>query len=301
MEKIYELLGMDKLNEDSQKELKKNLDMIIETKVSEQVTERLDEEKEKLNEFYEEKFDEYKDEITEKFSDFVDDVIEEEIKLPDYVKEFARKGELYEDVIETLKSKIAIDEATVNDETIEILQEAKSDIEDLREKVDSLMESNMEYKKDAKDMALALYIMESLEGLTSRERKKVLSVIENMDIRDKNDADEKIEFVIETILENKDYDEDEDEDEYEDEDEDEMNEGTTYKEFFENMLDKYDVDEPDELDDKTRKKFWDEIDREWKSKKEKKKMNEWREGKVDGKRLTESVMDRYIKTLKNGI
>ena len=41
-----------------------------------------------------------------------------------------------------------------------------------------------------------------------------------------------------------------------------------YKEFFQKMLKKYNVKEPDELDDEEKKKFFDEIDRKWKAKDE---------------------------------
>ena len=41
-----------------------------------------------------------------------------------------------------------------------------------------------------------------------------------------------------------------------------------YKQFFKNTLQKYGVNSPDELSDKNKKKFFDEVDSNWKAKKE---------------------------------
>ncbi|MFW6129862.1 MAG: hypothetical protein ACOC56_01685 [Atribacterota bacterium] len=49
---------------------------------------------------------------------------------------------------------------------------------------------------------------------------------------------------------------------------------SAYQAFFREMLDKYGVDSPDELSDEEKKKFFNEIDRKFKSKKEMKEMNE---------------------------
>lgn len=44
--------------------------------------------------------------------------------------------------------------------------------------------------------------------------------------------------------------------------------GKDYKEYFMKMLKKYGVDEPDKLADKDKKKFYDDVDKNWKAKKE---------------------------------
>lgn len=51
-------------------------------------------------------------------------------------------------------------------------------------------------------------------------------------------------------------------------------EETEYQKFFRETLKKYGVDEPDQLSKEEKKKFFDEIDVGWKSKKEKKGIDE---------------------------
>jgi hypothetical protein len=41
-----------------------------------------------------------------------------------------------------------------------------------------------------------------------------------------------------------------------------------YQAYFKKMLKKYGVDEPDKIPEKDRKKFYDEVDKGWKAKKE---------------------------------
>ncbi|MHA1867351.1 MAG: hypothetical protein ACTSXD_04740 [Candidatus Heimdallarchaeaceae archaeon] len=41
-----------------------------------------------------------------------------------------------------------------------------------------------------------------------------------------------------------------------------------YREFFDKKLEKYGVSSPDKLEGKAKKKFFDEVDREWKAVKE---------------------------------
>lgn len=50
-----------------------------------------------------------------------------------------------------------------------------------------------------------------------------------------------------------------------------LNESKEYDDFFRGMLKKYKITSPDELSKDQKKKFFDEIDKQWISKKEKEK------------------------------
>lgn len=47
-----------------------------------------------------------------------------------------------------------------------------------------------------------------------------------------------------------------------------INEESSYQEFFNKMLKKFGVSSPDELEGDQKKKFFDEVDKGWKGKKE---------------------------------
>lgn len=48
----------------------------------------------------------------------------------------------------------------------------------------------------------------------------------------------------------------------------EADDKAAYQEFFQKLLKKYGVDSPDELSDEDKKKFFEEVDKGWKSDKE---------------------------------
>lgn len=195
--KIAEKLGIDKLDESKQEEVKGKLEEIVNLKVDEKVKEKTENLKEELTEQYEEKFDEYKNDITEKFSDFVDEIINEEMEIPEKVKEYARKGELYEDVIDALKTRIAVDEGHIDSEMKDLLGECKTEITNLKSKNDKLTSENLEVKSDAKHLSAYAYIQEKCEGLPFKKKEKVMSLLEGE--TDKSKIDSRFDIITETI------------------------------------------------------------------------------------------------------
>jgi len=213
MDKIFEILGIDRLDESKQEELKETLKTVIEVKASEiaesKVEGLLDTEKTKLKEEYENKFDEYRDGLTSKFSNFVDTVLDEEMVIPENVIKYAKQGELYHELIEQFKTRLAIDEGMISDEVREMLREAKNEIEDLRKKVDESTGMNLDLEQDASEMAAQLYIREKCDGLTESQKKRVISLLGDEII--KENIDKKFSIIVETlgvITEDDDGDED---------------------------------------------------------------------------------------------
>ncbi|MFW6129713.1 MAG: hypothetical protein ACOC56_00930, partial [Atribacterota bacterium] len=194
MEKILELLKVEKLNEDQQKEIKQKLDDIVDIKVKEKIDEKMVEEKESLVSLYEEKFEEYKQDITSKFSNFVDSVLEEEMQIPEKVVEFSRKGELYHDLIEQFKIRLGIDEGSLDEEARELLKEARDEIVKLQEEINDLYKEKLQLEKDAKDFAAELYKMEKCSGLTEDKKEMVINLLE--DVSTKEEIDRKFDFIV---------------------------------------------------------------------------------------------------------
>ncbi len=195
LDKIYEKLGLEKLDENVQKEIKTYLDETIDLKAKEIADSKLDEEKEKLVEEYEQKFEQYKEDMTSKFSNFVDDILEKELQIPDQIKEYARLGEEYQPLIESLTTKIAIDNGKIDEKAKGLLKESKEEIESLRDKVNDMTSKNMELSEDAKEMASHIYLMKKCEGLTESKKEKIVKLLEN--VKDKEEIDRKFKILTE--------------------------------------------------------------------------------------------------------
>ena len=206
-EEILKILGIEKLDEAQQVEIKEKIESIVDVKSRERADSILKEEGDKLTVEYEGKFEDYKKDITSKFSNFVDSVIDEELLIPERVMEYARKGELYDELIEQFKVKLALDENVLDNEVKDLLGEAKDEITSLRENVNSLTSSNLTLGEDAKAMAANLYLRQKCDGLKESDKTKVLGILG--DITNKVEIDKKYDIVLESILGEQEEDKDE--------------------------------------------------------------------------------------------
>ncbi len=212
MDKIFEILGIERLDESKQVELKETLKTVIDVKATEiaesKVQVLLGEAKTKLKEEYEAKFDEYRDGLTSKFSNFVDSVLDEEMIIPENVIKYARQGELYHELIEQFKTRLAIDEGMISAEVRAMLKEAKGEIEALRVKLDESKGTNLNLEKDASEMAAQLYVREKCDGLTESQKKHVINLLGDEIV--KENIDKKFYIIVKTMGLIKESDEDKD-------------------------------------------------------------------------------------------
>lgn len=197
LKKLLELLGVDKLDEEKQDEVKDALKTIIDTRAKEEADELLGKEKETLVEQMEERFEEYKKEITSKFSNFVDSVLEEELVIPEKVLEYARKGELYNELIEQFKIRLAIDEGLLDEEVKDLLREAKKEILSLREQVDGLMDEKLEQELKNQQLEADMHLRKKADGLTEAKKIKVFELLEG--VTDKDEIDKKFDLIVESL------------------------------------------------------------------------------------------------------
>ena len=200
MEKILELLGAGKLDESRQEEIKEQLETLVDAKVrvkAKDICEKVvKEEKEEIINEMEEKFEEYKSDITSKFSNFVDSILDEEMAIPENVMEFARKGELYTDLIEQFKVRLSLDEGLLDDEVRGLLKEARDEIVVLREEVNDVTATKLDIESDAQALASNLYLRKKCDGLTESHRIRVMDIMEG--ITDKEEIDKKFDIVVES-------------------------------------------------------------------------------------------------------
>ena len=200
LKKVLEMLGVESIDESKQTEIKDVLETIIEAKASEiataKVEESLSEEKEKLVEEFETKFEDYKEDVTSKFSNFVDSILEEEMVIPEKIVRYARLGELYEELIDQFKVRLAIDEGLLDAEVKGMLGEAKEEIISLRNNVNELTGTKLQLEKDAKDLATHVYLRKKCDGLTESQKTSVMNILEGAP---KEDIDKKFSIVLESI------------------------------------------------------------------------------------------------------
>jgi len=267
MEKLLELLGVQKLEESEQEVIKEKLQTLIEVKAKELSDTKLDEEKNKLIEAYEEKFDAYKEDITGKFSNFVDEILEQELQIPEKILEYARKGELYSDLIEQFKVRLGVDEGLLDEEVKALLKEAREEIVKLRDELNESISDKLQTKQDATELAAEVYLHRKTNGLTESQKEHVLEMLDG--VTDREEIDRKFEIIVEAYNGNGKNGDDEDDEDDEDDDEDENGKKKKKKNGMKEQ------EEEDSAED-------EKEDADEKKKKKKKGMNG--KGKVDGEK-----------------
>jgi hypothetical protein len=198
LDEVLKVLGVDKLDEAQQTAISEKIETMVDVKARERADELLREDKEALVEEYEAKFEDYKKDITSKFSDFVDSVLDEELEIPEKVIQYAKKGELYEELIEQFKIRLAIDEGALDEEVKGLLREAKEEILKLKGDINAHMAKEMELKEDAKKMAANLYLRKKCDGLLESQKEKVMGLLG--DLTEKAEIDKKFEYISKNIL-----------------------------------------------------------------------------------------------------
>jgi len=216
MEKLLELLGVQKLDESEQEVIKEKLDTLIEVKAQKLVETKLEEEKAKLIEAYEEKFDQYKDDITSKFSNFTDEILEQELQIPEKVLEFARRGELYSDLIEQFKVRLGVDEGLLDEEVKALLKEARDEITSLRDELNESISERLQTKQDATELAAEVYLHRKCSGLTEGQKEHVLEMLDG--VSEREEIDRKFDMIVEAYKDDDDDNGDDDDDDDDDDD-----------------------------------------------------------------------------------
>jgi hypothetical protein len=219
MEKLLELLGVQKLDESEQEIIKEKLQTLIEVKAQELMETKLEEEKTKLIEAYEDKFETYKEDVTGKFSNFVDEILEQELQIPEKVLEYARNGELYSDLIEQFKVRLGVDEGLLDEEVKALLKEAKDEIVKLRDELNESISDKLQTKQDATELAAEVYLHRKCKGLTEGQSQHDIEMLDG--VTDREEIDRKFDIIVEGYNGNGNGKNGDDDDDDDDDDEDE--------------------------------------------------------------------------------
>lgn len=201
MKDIMDLINVENLNEEDVKNLSEKINSVIDLKVQEKVQDKISIIKDTLVEEYEDKFETYKTEITEKFSNFVDEILDEELSIPEHILEYAKKGELYYDLIEQFKTRFIIDEGHIDDEVKGILREARDEITSLKSQLNSSIQESLDTELEMNRLKAKNIIMEKTSELPFDTATKVKAILEGE--TDPDRINQKIDSIIETITESK--------------------------------------------------------------------------------------------------
>ena len=157
---------------------------------------KLEEEVALLEQAYAETLEERVEEIMEELASNVDDylnyVVEQWIAENEVAVESALRSELTEDFISGLKSLFAEHYIDIPEESVPVVEELSSTVEELEAKLNEEIQRNVELTSMLAESRKVELAVQVCEGLTDTQTQKLLALVENVEYTDDTSFIEKI-------------------------------------------------------------------------------------------------------------
>lgn len=152
--------------------------------------------KESTLEQVKEEVESHKEGLVDKLSSFLDEELKE--LIPDSIVEAAAKVEIYEPLVESMKSAFAEKGIEIGSEGHEVLKEARDEIVTLRDDVNTKTVAYNELSEKSEQLLARYVLNEKCEGLTVEQKDKVCTIFKNDSVEEIN---EKFDSVRDLVVE----------------------------------------------------------------------------------------------------
>lgn len=194
--------GDETLSED----FKNKASTLFESMVSEKVQSIEKEKEDKLNEEIEkleEKTDEYiNDVVLPKIDEYVTYVAEEWMKENELAVENGIQSEISESFMTSLKNVFKEHYLEIPEDKIDVVEEQRKEIENLKNSLNEKIDENRKFKKDIQESSKNEMIEEAVKNLSEIEADRVRKLAENIHF-DENTFSEKLNVITESITDSK--------------------------------------------------------------------------------------------------
>ena len=162
------------------------------------VREKVDEKTDEIKVAVEKELNEAHEADLAKFSDFVNQIVEEMLsELDEETLYYAKLGEGYEDIIESIKERIMIQEGTLPEEVKELMTTSKEVIEKLETQQDEIMAENLDLKLELNKKKTELLVTEKTKDIHNSLAKIVKEYFANTEIEE---AEKEIDTFIASLV-----------------------------------------------------------------------------------------------------
>lgn len=151
-----------------------------------------------------EEVESYKEDLVGKLDSFLESELSE--LVPDSVLEAVAKVEVYEPIVEGIKATFGDKGIEIDSEGHNVLKEAKTEIESLREDVNKVTADKIALEQKSEELLAKYVLKEKCEGLTLEQSEKVQNVFKGDSVET---IEEKFDSVMKLVVEAKDDDEEE--------------------------------------------------------------------------------------------
>ena len=208
-EKKNESFSVDQIfdGEDLSEEFKNKVSTLIEAVVASRVAK----ERKQLEEEFElattelvqktlTESEELKEGLVEKIDGYLDYVVEQWMENNELALERGIRGELFESFMTGMKNLFEEHHVNVSDDQLDVIQEMRSEMEELTNRLDEVTEQNVELKQVFKEVERQSQIAEAVEGLSDLDAEKFKTLAEELVFDDGETFARKLEVVRENFF-----------------------------------------------------------------------------------------------------
>lgn len=144
--------------------------------------------------------DTIKAELTEKVDDYLNYVVEQWMDDNEIAIESGLRSEITEDFIAGLRNLFAENYINVPEDKVDLVEELASKVEDLENKLNEEIETNVQYKKQLTEAVKVQLVNEVCEGLTATQVEKIKSLAESVEFSTEEEFKDKLETIRENYF-----------------------------------------------------------------------------------------------------
>jgi hypothetical protein len=181
-------------------EFKSKVSTIFEARVSDRVSQIEEEIETKYASMLEEAVEEIKNDLTEKVDDYLNYVVEQWMEENQLAIESGLRAELAEEFIAGLRNLFAEHYIDVPSEKVDLVDELATKVEELEEKLNEEIETNIQYKKVIVEAVKRETVYDVCKGLTETQVEKMKTLAESVDFSTEEELKEKLETIRENYF-----------------------------------------------------------------------------------------------------
>ena len=195
-EDVAALVSGEGLSEEFQEKAATIFEAAVKSKIRSEIV-RMEEDYRKQ---LEESIEEQKEELATKADDYLQYVVEEWMKENELAIERGLKGEIAEDFIAGLKQLFEDHYIDVPDEKYDVLEAQSEKITELENRLNEMMEENIEKKKVVESLTRETVIVEVSDDLAETEEEKFKELVEDVEYTDEHSFRNKLNTLKESYF-----------------------------------------------------------------------------------------------------
>jgi hypothetical protein len=186
--------------EDLSEDFKEKATVIFEAAVTARIAEVTEDLEEQYNTALAEEVEAIAEDLGAKIDQYMEYVVEQWMEQNQVAIEHSLKSEITENFIGKLKGLFEESHISIPEEQFDVVESLQSEMTDMQERLDAVMEENMSLKSDLSESARVKILASVTEGLAATQAEKLVALAEGVEYSSADSYRKKLEIVKENYF-----------------------------------------------------------------------------------------------------